>query len=108
MSFCVISLRFGRRGSRSIDLLDAAVERCGNVPVMQERVLLEADVHKHRLQTHLDVLNFAFVNAPNNVARGVALDAVFFQAAIFQKRHSALQFLDADDELVARLARNKA
>ena len=75
---------------------------------MEEGVFLEADVDEHRLQAHLDVLYFALVNAPDNVAQAVTLDAVFFQAAVFQKCHSTLQFLYADDELVARLARGKA
>ena len=93
----------------AIDLLDAAIEGGGNrVPKMEEGVFFEADVDKHRLQPHLDVLNFALVNAPDNVARGVTLDVVFFEAAVFEQRHAALQFLDADDELVARLARGKA
>ena len=78
------------------------------VPEMQERVFLEADVDKHRLQTHLDVLNFAFVNAADDVARAVALDAVFFEPAVLEQRHAALQFLHAHDKLVAGLAGRKS
>ena len=103
--------RFFRRAAiiGAINLLDAAVERRGNgIPKMQEGVFFEADVDEHRLQSHLDVLNFAFVDAPNNVARTVAFDAVFFQAATFEERHPALQFFHADDDLVASLARSEA
>src|SRR4029077_7037981 len=41
----------------TIDFFDPAVERSGNrVPKMKKSVFLEADVDKHRLQTHLDIL----------------------------------------------------
>ena len=99
----------GPRFVGPIDFLDPAIERGRNrIPEMQEGVFLEADVDKHRLQPHLDVLDSAFVDAPDDVARAVTLDAVFFQPAILQERHATLQFLHADDELVARLARGQA
>ena len=56
----------------------------------------------------LDVLDPALVNAPDDVAGAVTFDAVFFEAAVLEERHATLQFLHADDELVARLARGKA
>ncbi len=108
MSFAVIRF-FGRRSFGPIDFLDAAVERGGNrVPEMEERIFFEADVDEHRLQTHLDVLDFAFVNAADNVAGAVTLDVIFFEPAVFEKRDAALEFLDADDQFVAGLARAKA
>ena len=94
---------------RPVDFFDAAVERGGNgVPKMEERIFFEADVHEHRLQTHLYVLNFAFVDAADNVPGGVALDVIFFQPPVLEQRNAALQFLDVDNEFVAGLGRAKA
>ena len=94
---------------RPIDFLDAAIERGRDrIPEMEERIFFEADVDEHRLQPHLDVLNFAFVDAADNVAGAVSLDVIFFQPAVFEQGHAALQFLDADDQFVAGLARTKA
>ena len=93
---------------RPIDLLDAAVERGGNgVPKMEERIFFEADVHEHRLQPHLYVPNFAFVDAADNVAGAVSLDVIFFETAVFEEGDAALQFLDADYQFVAGLGRTK-
>ena len=87
MSFAVIRF-FGRDSCRSlgpIDFLDAAVERGRNgVPEMEERIFLEADVHEHRLQARLDVFDLALVNAADDVARAVALDAIFLELAVFE------------------------
>ena len=88
-----------------IDFLDAAVERGGDgVPEMEERVLFEADVDEHRLQTHLDVLDATLVDAPDNVAGGIALDAIFFETPVLQERDTPLEFLHTDDDFVSRLA----
>ena len=90
---------------RPIDLFDAAVERGRDrVPEMEEGIFLEADVDEHRLQPHLDVLDSSLVDAADNVTRGVALDVIFFEPAVLEQRHAALQFLDADNQLVAGLA----
>ena len=72
---------------------------------MEERIFLEADVDEHRLQPHLDVLNFSFVNAADNVPGGVALDVIFFEPPVLEKRHPALEFLDTDYQFVAGLRR---
>jgi hypothetical protein len=71
---------------------------------MEKRVFVEADVDEHRLQTHLDVLNAAFVNAADYLARAATLDAVFFETAILEQRHAALELLHADYQFVAGLA----
>ena len=34
---------------------------------MKERIFLEADVNKHRLQPHLDVSDLTLVDAPDDV-----------------------------------------
>ena len=75
--------------SGPIDFLDPAVERGGNgVPKMKERVFFEADVDEHRLQPHLDVLDSALVDAADDVARAVTLDAVFFKPTVLEQRHA--------------------
>ena len=85
MSFAVIRSSVALL-PRPIDFLDAAVERGRNgVPEMEERIFFEADVDEHRLQAHLDVLDFALVNAADDVARAVSLDAVFFEPAVFEQ-----------------------
>jgi len=90
---------------RPIDFFNSAVERGGNsIPKMKESVFLEADVDEHRLQPHLDVLDFAFVNAADDIARVFTLDAVFFEPAILQERDSRLEFFYAEYEFVAGLA----
>src|SRR2546430_14296080 len=93
--------------TRTIDFFDAAVERGRNgIPEMKKSIFLEADVDKHRLQSHLDVFDSAFIDRADNVARSVALDAIFFESSVFQQRHSALQLLRAHNQFVARLARD--
>src|SRR5207253_2502713 len=76
---------------------DSAVERGRKrVPKMEKRVFVEADVDEHRLQTHLNVFDAAFVNAADYLARAATLDAVFFETAILEQRHAALEFLHTD------------
>ena len=71
---------------------------------MQKRIFLETDVHEHRLEPHLDVLDFALVNAADNVARAATLDAVFFQSTAFEQRHARLEFFHAEHNFVSGLA----
>jgi len=73
---------------------------------MEEGIFLEADVDEHRLQSHLDIFDSAFVDRANNVTGSVALDAIFFESSVLQQRHAALQLLHADYQLVPRLAGN--
>src|SRR4030095_2910985 len=89
----------------SVDFFDPAIERRGNrVPKMQERIFFEADVNKHRLQTHLDVFDFTFVNAAYDVPRALTLDAEFLESATLEQSHAGLEFLHTQNELVAGLA----
>ena len=54
--------------SSSIDFFNTTIERSRNrVPEMKERIFLEADVNKHRLQAHLDVSDLTLVNAAHDV-----------------------------------------
>ena len=107
MSLAVIRLALLFR--RTVDFFNAAVERCGQrVPEMQKSVLLQADVHEHRLQAHFDVLDPALVNASDDVARAASLDAIFFEPAVLQQRDATLEFFYAQNELVVGLVWGKA
>src|SRR5438477_3158374 len=93
--------------TRTVDFFDSTVERGRNsIPEMEESIFLEADVDEHRLQSHLDIFDSAFVDRANNVTRSIALDAIFFESSVFQQRHAALQLLHADNQLVSRFARD--
>ena len=68
-----------------IDFFNAAVKRRRNrIPKMKECVFFEADVNKHRLQSHFDVFDFALVNATDDVPRALTLDAIFLQPAVLE------------------------
>src|SRR5262249_45452362 len=69
--------------SPAIDFFNPAVKRGRNrIPKMQKRVFLEADVDKHRLQSHLDVSDFSLVDAAGDIPRRAAFDAIFLQPAV--------------------------
>src|SRR4029077_10004263 len=86
-------------------LLNSAVEGSRyRVPKVQKRVLIEADVDKHRLQPHLDVLDFTLVNAADDIARVFSLDAVFLEPTILEQRDARLELFYAEYEFVAGLA----
>ena len=89
----------------AFDFLNTAVQRCRDgIPEMQEGVFFEADVHEHRLEAMLDVLDAAFENAADDVAFGGTFDGVFFKLAIFQQGDAAFEPFAVNDELVAGLA----
>src|SRR5262249_20796887 len=89
----------------AIDFLNPAVERSGDcIPKMKERVFLEADVHKHRLQSHLNVFDFTLINAADDIPRAFTLDAVLLQPAILEQSHSRLEFFHTEYDLLAGLS----
>ena len=75
---------------------------------MEEGVLLEADIHEHRLQAVLDVFDAAFEDGADDVAVALALDGVLLEHAVFEQGDAALEPLGVDDELVTGLARGQA
>ena len=94
---------------RAVDFLDSTVERGRNrVPKMEKSIFLEADVHKHRLQTHLDVFDSALVNAADDVPGSLTLDAVFLEPAILEQCDARLEFFYAEYEFVPRFARGNS
>src|SRR5207247_7879048 len=77
----------------AIDFLNATVERSRNcVPKVKERIFLEADVDKHRLQPHLDVFDFTLINAADDIPRAFTLDAVLLKPAILEHGDPGLEF----------------
>src|SRR5207245_6648805 len=85
--------------TRAVDFFDSTVERgWDGIPEMEESIFLEADVDKHRLQSHLDIFDSAFVDRANNVTRGVALDAIIFEPSGLQQRQPAPLLLPTDNQ----------
>ena len=74
---------------------------------MEEGVLLEADVDEHGLEAVLDVLDPPLEDAADDIAVAFALDRIFFEDAVFEKRDAAFEPLAIDNELVAGLARGQ-
>ena len=81
--------------------IDTLVERLGDdVPVVQERVFLEADVHERRLQTRFEVLDLALEDAGDDVLFGGALDAELLELAFFHDGDPILQRLGVDNDFL--------
>ncbi len=52
---------------------------------MEKGVFLEADVDEHGFQPMLDIFDFAFEDAADDVPIGVAFDVIFFEHAVLEK-----------------------
>ena len=103
MSFCVILGRAGRRPS-AFDDFHAAVELVGHdVPVVQERVLLEADVHERGLEAVFEVAHPALEDAADEALLGGALDGEFLQLAVLQHGDAGFERLGVDDDFLVDL-----
>ena len=86
----------------ALDFLEAGIERGGDgVPEVEEGVLVEADVHEHRLEAGLDVFDAALEDAADDVLVAFALDGVFFEHAVFEQGDAAFEFFDVDDDAVS-------
>jgi hypothetical protein len=68
---------------------------------LEEGIFFEPDVHEHRLDPGLDVADLALVDAPDDVAVGLALDRVFLELEVLEERDPFFESLAADDELDA-------
>jgi len=74
------------------------------VPKMEKRIFVEADVDEHRLQTHLDVFNAAFVNAAYDLREPLRSTLYSSRRPFSSNGHAALEFLHTDYQFVAGLA----
>ena len=76
----------------AFDDFHAAVELVGHdVPVMQEGVFLEADVHERGLEAVFEVADLALEDAADQAFLGGALDVEFLQLAVFRARRRAFR-----------------
>ena len=86
----------------AIDGFNPAIEggRDG-VPELQEGIFLKSDVNEHGFDAGLDVADFSFENAADDVAVGFAFDGVFLEPVVLEKRDAFLELFTADDQLDA-------
>ena len=63
-----------------------------HVPVVQKRVLLEADVDERRLEIVLEVLDAPLEYAPDEPLGLWVLDHEFLEAAVFKDRDAGFEF----------------
>ncbi len=88
----------------AFDEFHAAVEVAGHdVPVMQEGVFLEADVHKRGLQAVLEIAHLALENAADQPLLGGAFDGEFLELAFFEHGHAGFERFGVDDDFLVRL-----
>jgi len=86
----------------AIDGFNPAVEsgRDG-VPELKEGIFFKSDVNEHGFDAGLDIADFAFENAADDVAVGFAFDGVFLEAVVLEKRDAFFELFTADDQLDA-------
>ena len=94
------SLRFPAFGA-AVYGLNARVERGRHdVPVVEEAVLLAADVHEGGFETVFQVLDAALENGADKAFLGGALNGEFLQLIVLHHRNASLQGLGVDDDVL--------
>ena len=58
---------------------------------MEEGVFFQSNVNEHGLETLLDVFDAAFEDAADDIVVAVSFDRVFFEDAVFEEGHAALE-----------------
>ena len=87
--------------SFAFDDFHAAVEAGRNdVPVMQERIFLEADVDEGGFESVFEIAHFAFENAADETFVGGAFDGEFFELAVFQNGDAGFEGFGVDDDFL--------
>ena len=82
----------------ALDDFNAAVELIGdNVPVMEESVLLEANIHEGGLKHVFQVANAALENAAYEAFFRGAFDIKFLELSVFSHRDTRFERLGVDD-----------
>src|SRR5207253_3496545 len=85
----------------ALDHFDAAVENGrNNVPVVQERVFLEADIDESSFKAVFKVLNLAFENAAYEAFVTRALNRELLELAVLQHRHPNFQGFRVNDDFL--------
>ena len=93
-----------RRRAFAFDDFDAAVEAARNdVPVMQERILLEADIDEGGFEAVFEIADFAFENAADQAFVGGAFDGEFLELAFFEDGDAGFERLGVDDDFLVDL-----
>ena len=103
MSFCVI---FGpvAPAAAAIDDLHAAVEAVRHdVPVVEKRVLLEADIHEGGFEAVFEVAHLAFEDAADQAFFGRPLDGEFLEPAFLGHGDAGFERLGVDDDFLVDL-----
>jgi hypothetical protein len=81
------------------DDLDGGVGGGGeHVPVVEEGVLVVADVDEGGLEAGVEVLDAALVDAADHAGVGLALDLEAVEGAVHEERDALLEGLGVDDE----------
>ena len=88
----------------ALDDLHAAVEVVRHdVPVVQEGVLLEADVHEGGLEAVFEVAHPAFEDAADQALLGGALDVELLELAVLEHGDAGFERLGVDDDFLVDL-----
>ena len=73
-----------------------------HVPVMDERILLHADIDKSGLQAIFHVLDATFIDTADNALFRRTFNEELLQMTIFHNRDPGFQTLGVDDDLTLR------
>ena len=79
-------------------LVEELLEVGGHVPVVEERVLLEADVDEGGLEVVLEVLDAAAEDAAHEAFLVGVLDHVLLETPVFEYGDACLELFDVDDD----------
>src|ERR1017187_6266823 len=91
-------------GAFTLDDFHAGVELVRHdVPIMQERIFLEADVHERGFESVFEVAHAALENAADEAFLGGALDVELFEFFILRHRDARFERLGIDDDFLMRL-----
>ena len=96
-----LGLLRGALGFRRFEEIHSLVKLLGNdVPIVQERVLLEPDIDECGLEPGLQVFDAALEHAGDDSRLGRPLDAELFELAVFEHGDPVLQRLGVDDDFL--------
>ena len=86
---------------RTFDDFHAAVELVRHdVPIMQERIFLEADVHERGFEAVFEVAHLALENAADEAFLRGAFDVEFLQPSVFEHGDARFERLGVDDDFL--------
>ena len=86
---------------RPLDNFHATIEVARhNVPIMQKRILLEADVHERGFKAILQIAHFALEDAADEAFFGRALDVELFELAVFDDGDARFKRFGVDDDFL--------